>query len=72
MGCINQSTLELSRNNGNLYSFFGGKPSHHLGKIDISNGLCWSPDNRVMYYIDSFKYRVDAFDYDVNTGTMSK
>ncbi|XP_078602220.1 regucalcin-like [Branchiostoma floridae x Branchiostoma japonicum] len=40
-----------------------------LGGVSISNGLAWSPDNRVMYYIDSLQFSVDAFDYDLSTGT---
>ncbi|XP_019621488.1 PREDICTED: regucalcin-like [Branchiostoma belcheri] len=40
-----------------------------LGGVSISNGLAWSPDNTVMYYIDSLQFSVDAFDFDLSTGT---
>ena len=33
-----------------------------------SNGLCWSPDHKVFYYIDTATRKVDAFDYDIETG----
>ncbi|GAA4439853.1 SMP-30/gluconolactonase/LRE family protein [Bremerella cremea] len=37
-----------------------------------SNGLCWSPDHTVFYYIDTATRKVDAFDYDIETGAISK
>jgi sugar lactone lactonase YvrE len=39
--------------------------------VGISNGIGWSPDNRLMYYSDSLAYRVDVFDYDPATGAIS-
>jgi len=38
--------------------------------VGISNGLGWSPDDRLMYYVDSLQGRVDVFDFDAATGRI--
>jgi sugar lactone lactonase YvrE len=42
-----------------------------LDGVACSNGIAWSPDLKTMYYIDSMKQTVDAFDYDVDTGEIA-
>ncbi|XP_064879452.1 regucalcin isoform X1 [Oncorhynchus nerka] len=44
----------------------------HFNQVDISNGLDWSLDHKTFYYIDSLTYTVDAFNYDINTGSISE
>lgn len=42
-----------------------------LDGVSISNGIAWSPDDRLMYYVDTPTLRVDVFDYDAATGAIS-
>lgn len=57
---------------GSLYSFSTDhKVTKHLSNIDISNGMDWTDDNSVMYYIDSVPRKVFAFDFNINEGTIN-
>lgn len=54
---------------GTLYSLHTDGSLHELDRgIAISNGPCWSPDNRTLYFSDSLPYRIYAYDYDIDTG----
>jgi L-arabinonolactonase len=39
--------------------------------IIVSNSLCWSPDSRTMYFADSPRRSVWAWDFEPETGTIS-
>jgi len=41
-----------------------------LGEVSCSNGIVWTRNNQTLYYIDTFLRRVDAFDYDLETGAI--
>lgn len=47
-----------------------GRVTTLLTGVSISNGLGWSPEGDLMYYVDTPTRRVDVFDYDVPTGRL--
>jgi sugar lactone lactonase YvrE len=39
--------------------------------VTVSNGPCWSPDDRTFYFSDSATGEIRAFDFDVETGSIA-
>ena len=67
-------TLPLSEDypGGSLYRIDKDLSIHKvLEGCTISNGLCWSHDHRYFYFIDTPTLRVDRFDYDLASGSIS-
>jgi sugar lactone lactonase YvrE len=56
---------------GTLYRLDRDLSVHEMvEEVTISNGLAWTPDGSIMYYIDTPTNRVDAFDADPSTGAV--
>jgi sugar lactone lactonase YvrE len=57
--------------NGALYRL---DPDFTVTKLDsniiVSNGPCWSPDDKIFYFADSWSGEIWAYDYDINTGSV--
>lgn len=68
---VGSMALDYARGAGTLYRYAGGALEPQVAGVTVSNGIGWSPDGRVMYYVDSLSYRVDVFDFDVAAGTAS-
>jgi len=49
----------------------GGCVQTMLRHVSISNGLDWTGDGRLMYFIDSPTQTIDTFDFDLAAGTIS-
>ena len=68
-----KSPTRYRQEEGSLYCLHSnGTVTKHEDRISISNGLAWSPDNRTMYFNDTLTCCVDAFDYDISTGLISR
>jgi sugar lactone lactonase YvrE len=62
----------LTRPVGRLYRMNG---LQRIDEIDagfpLSNGIAWSPDNRAMYFAETYEQRIYCYDFDVATGQAS-
>jgi sugar lactone lactonase YvrE len=65
-------TMETPTRKGNLFRLDKDLSVHRmLDNIGCSNGIVWSGDKKTMYYIDTPTMKIDAFDYEFETGTIS-
>ncbi|KAH6921949.1 hypothetical protein HPB50_006867 [Hyalomma asiaticum] len=54
----------------NFWCYSKGQLKHKLGMVTISNGITWTNDDRVMFYVDSPPRQVYAFDFDIADGEI--
>jgi sugar lactone lactonase YvrE len=68
-GTMDNAEKEAS---GSLYSLSpDGTLKTLLTGVRISNGLAWSPDHRILYFIDTPTRVVMAYEYDLATGDIA-
>ena len=64
--------LPITADTGLLYRFDAdGTATVMERNIGVSNGPCWSPDNRIFYFTDSRNQVIWAYDFDLAAGTIS-
>ncbi len=55
-----------------LYSYtYPSEIETIIDNVGLSNGLCWSEDNKRFYYIDTLTAEVAQFSYDIEIGKLS-
>lgn len=60
-----------SEPHGSLYRFDPDGTLHTMDTgITVSNGLGWSPDQRTLYFVDTFRRAIYAYDYSADTGSV--
>lgn len=70
---ISKKVHEFVMEKGSLYRLNKDKTvTKQLERINMSNGLAWSLDNKRMFYIDTLKMKVFGYDYDIVTGNIGK
>lgn len=70
---VGSSDRGMKEARGKLYVLEPG--STQLRAIDddifLANGPCWSPDDTTFYHADSIRKIIYAYDYDIETGTVT-
>jgi L-arabinonolactonase len=62
----------LARQKAALYRLaLSGQLEAKLDGLQISNGLCWSPDGRTLYHCDSPLHQIHQYDYCPGSGVIS-
>lgn len=66
-----EDILNITPNQGYVVSVSRGSVEKRADNVTLSNGIAWSADERTMYFADTLTREILAFDFDVNTGTLS-
>jgi D-xylonolactonase len=65
-------TMATKSHDGKLYRLdTNGKITPVVEGVGVSNGMGFTPNGKRMYYTDSRTRRIDIFDYDQKTGSIS-
>lgn len=62
---------EVRAGAGALWSLGADGATQLVSEATIANGLAWSADSMTLFWIDTPTGRIDAFDYDVATGSVA-
>lgn len=64
--------LNQEQGKAKLYKIDGrGNATAMIDQVTISNGIVWTGDKKTMYYIDTPTKQIKAYDFDMNTQTIS-
>jgi sugar lactone lactonase YvrE len=64
--------LHVKDANGGLFRLDPDFSMHRHGSgLVVSNGIAWAEGGRLMYHVDSKPGRIDAYDFDPASGTLS-
>lgn len=56
---------------GTLYCIEKGMIKDAQKGVTVSNGVAFSPDNKIMYHADTTAHRIYAYDFEMASGTIS-
>ena len=71
MGRLWAGTMTFQGASSSLYRMDADLSVHQMESgVTISNGVGWSPDNKIMYFVDSIRYVIYSYDFNFEKGTL--
>jgi sugar lactone lactonase YvrE/DNA-binding IclR family transcriptional regulator len=68
---VGSMRIDASKPTGALYRIdAGGTSERKEGGVIVSNGLGWSPDGRIFYFVDTVPGLIHAYDCNPSTGVL--
>ncbi|GMN08307.1 SMP-30/gluconolactonase/LRE family protein [Croceitalea sp. MTPC5] len=61
---------EVRKNAGNVFSYYKGQYKKVIENTTISNGMAFSKDGTILYFIDTPTKKVAKYSYDMETGDV--
>lgn len=71
-GTMVEDTERADAHSAHLYCVERKQLHERVSGIGISNGICFSPDSRYMYFADSRERTIWRYDFDAPTGTLGR
>lgn len=73
MECVQKAFPEIPDGKGTLYSFDKNQAIRsHRGNVGLSNGIAFDYKLQKMYYTDSYRSTIDQYDFDIESGSISR
>ncbi len=70
--CGTMNQVDPKKATGNLYRFDSRRAVTRMqGEVKLTNGMGWSPDNRLMYFTETMRYTIFVYDFKKETGELS-
>jgi sugar lactone lactonase YvrE/DNA-binding IclR family transcriptional regulator len=69
---VGSMDMGATANRGSLFKVEAdGQFARMESGVTVANGIGWSPDNRHMYFTDSFRRTIYQYEFDLDAGTLS-
>lgn len=70
--CASMNAQDMHKETGSLYRVDTDRTVHRVeDHVVLGNGMGWSPNNRIFYFTQTLRHTIYAYDFDLETGSVS-